>query len=324
MASIIFRLSILLLLEKNKQLLKKATNISAVLFLCLTISNYSHADVCRKEIKRNNIALTGILTVISGAIRSSARGDSYRFSDAARHFVWGSIAGYGFWKAKDRISEQKVRSGILYAQLASSVVENTVRNKDPLSYLSLKSSFLGLGITMPHSKEARSKLTVEFDPGKLFLALLDSGEVQSYDFKNGILRENVKGRVIKGTDHAAVTNVMTGHVRVPEASKRLYLLWEHEAIHVVQTLQRDSLTNINFFEDNNEINTSNWKESKFLDLEIKTNILSVPVDMLTEDINSGGIPWEEIEAERMSRNGVYDNSIDPCRPSPYTVNLFSF
>ena len=185
----------------------------------------------RAKIAILNIGATSLFTYLSCVIQKHARP---RACLAA-----GAIGGAGFYQAKRLAGDGHVTGAWLLANLAGSVVENTTAGEHPLSRIGYSFGPLRLRVATPLDRAKESLVDVDLSAIEtvyMTRAFLDADDV---DIRDGMVwyettgpRFDEDGRVVHGFTWGLFPGVW---------SEARGDVWNHEAVHAVQSLQLDSV-----------------------------------------------------------------------------------
>ena len=183
-----------------------------------------------------NIGLTGSFALVRGWLTGNVddRGD------AVEIFLGGGLGGYGFYQAKRLIGNEHAFAGLALAYTSASVVENAAQGRHPLSHLRFGPGPVDLRVRTPFAEPDAPFATVEVNilsaAGALVLPVLG----YKPSFRNGKLYFrtndfiNQEGRV-----RTVARTINRTPLLGPDPSE---YTWEHELIHVVQSLQVGATT----------------------------------------------------------------------------------
>ena len=185
----------------------------------------------REKIAVLNVAATSLFTYLSCVIQKHARPVACLTS--------GALAGAGFYQAKRLAGDGHITTAWLLANLSGSVVENTTAGEHPLSRVGYSFGPLRLRVATPfdRAKESLADIDVSaIETGYMARAFLDADDVDIRDgmiwYETGDPDVDDEGRIIHGFTWGMFPGVWSG------AQKRV---WNHEAVHAVQSLQLDSV-----------------------------------------------------------------------------------
>lgn len=185
----------------------------------------------REKIAVINVAATSLVTYLSCVIQRHAR--------PVACLTTGALAGAGFYQAKRLAGDGHITTAWLLANLSGSLVENTTAGEHPLSRVGYSFGPLRLRVATPFDRAKESLADIDVsavETGYMTRAFLDADDV---DIRDGMIWYETRdpdvddeGRIIHGFTWGMFPGVWSG------AQKRV---WNHEAVHAVQSLQLDSV-----------------------------------------------------------------------------------
>lgn len=210
-------------------LLPERSKMRALALLLVLALPLQAAD--RRKIAVLNVGATALFTYLSCVIQKHA---GPRACLAA-----GAIGGAGFYQAKRLAGDGHITTAWLVANLSASVVENTAAGEHPLSRIGYSSGPLRLRLATPLDRARESILDIDLsaiETGSMARAFLDADDV---DIRDGMIWYETddpdvdeEGRVVHGFTWGLFPGVWSGAQRH---------VWNHEAVHAVQSLQLDSV-----------------------------------------------------------------------------------
>ncbi|HEX2832405.1 MAG TPA: hypothetical protein VHW00_05280 [Thermoanaerobaculia bacterium] len=189
----------------------------------------------RDRIAALNVAGTTLMTYLGCVVQTKVL---KKPTGSARCLAAGAIAGAGFYQAKRLAGEGHITTAWIVANLSGSAVENTMLGEHPLSRLGYCFGPFRLRLATPFDREKESLVDVDLnaaETGYLARMLLDADDV---DIRDGMLwwetrQPDVQGELVfHGYTWGLYPGVWSG------AQKHV---WNHEAVHAVQSLQLDSV-----------------------------------------------------------------------------------
>lgn len=191
----------------------------------------------RQTIAAWNVAGTALLTyagcLVQTKVLKRATGNPLRCLAA------GAAGGVGFYQAKRLAGDGHITTAWLVANLSTSVIENTAMGEHPLSRLGYSFGPFRIRVATPADREQASWADLDLslvETGYLARMLVDADDV---DVRDGMLwwetrdpEIDERGRVLHGYAWGMYPGVWTRARRH---------VWNHEAIHAVQSLQLDSV-----------------------------------------------------------------------------------
>lgn len=197
-------------------------------------------ETSRAKIAAFNVALTG--TFALG--RCWVEGELESWQEAVEIFLYGGAGGYGFYQAKQLVGRGKPVAGLGLAQLSSSVVENAVQNRHPLSHLRFGPGPVDLRVRTPLARTTDSPpvtleinaLTTVFD----LIHLVRSGRQPLFaggtiGFRNTAAADLSTAGSHRADGYAVGRSFVLSRDAEP-------LTTRHELIHVIQVLQAGATT----------------------------------------------------------------------------------
>ena len=185
----------------------------------------------REKIALLNVAATSLFTYLSCVIQKQAR--------PVACLTTGAVAGAGFYQAKRLAGDGHITTAWLVANLSGSVVENTAAGEHPLSRVGYSFGPLRFRVATPFDRAKESLVDIDLsavETGYMTRAFLDADDVDIRDgmiwFETDDPEVDDEGRVIHGFTWGLFPGAWTG-ARDD--------VWNHEAVHAVQSLQLDSV-----------------------------------------------------------------------------------
>lgn len=241
----------------------------------------------RERIAALNVAGTTLFTWLGCVVRAKMTNTP---AHNARCLAAGAIGGAGFYEAKRLMGEGHVTTGWLVANAASSVVENTTAGEHPLSHIGYTFGPLRLRVVTPFDRARESLVDVDVsavETGYLARAIHDADDV---DIRDGMIWYETRqpsvddrGRVTHGYTWGIYPGVWSGARRD---------VWNHEAVHTVQSMQLDSVEP--------PVLTLDRQRRLFRVRYLRAGALN-----LADNISAQAVPyedrWVEIEAYRFAQ-----------------------
>lgn len=212
------------------------TRVVAVLLAVLVALPLPAAD--RQRISTINVGATSLFTFLGCLVQGKLQKRTLTRRDAGRCFAAGGVAGVGFYQAKRLVARGDITTGWLAANVATSVVENTIAGEHPLSRLGYTFGPLRLRVATPLDRERQSYVDVDVSAAETIFLARAIGDADDVDVRDGMIwyetREPIveEGRVFHGYTWGIFPGVWRG---ADEVTVR------HEAVHAVQSLQLDSI-----------------------------------------------------------------------------------
>ncbi len=169
-------------------------------------------------------------------LKGLIQGKVKSLKSAAKMLFWGSMSGYGFYQSKKMIGNGSVTSGIILANIAASVTENTARGDNPFSYLGYTIGPARIQIATPFAGHNKTLFDIQISPSEMIRFGLAMDSSDRIRFRNGMIafeaddyyRDNARGWT-----YGMYPTTVAG---VPD---HVFL---HESIHVVQNIQTMSVS----------------------------------------------------------------------------------
>jgi hypothetical protein len=185
----------------------------------------------REKIAVLNVAATSLFTYLSCVLQKHAR--------PVACLGAGAVGGLGFYQAKRLAGDGHITTAWLLANLSGSVVENTTAGEHPLSRIGYSFGPLRLRVATPLDRARESLLDIDVsavETGYMTRAFLDADDV---DIRDGLVWYETddpdvddEGRII----HGFTWGLFPGTWSAARDD-----VWNHEAVHAVQSLQLDSV-----------------------------------------------------------------------------------
>jgi hypothetical protein len=234
-----------------------------------------------------NILGTGVSTVL----RSLIMGNIKSFKDVSKCFVYGSVAGLGFYQSKAMAAKGNIFPGVLLANLSASVAENVAMGEGPLDYLGFSFPFVHLQVATPLAKNPATIFDVSFSSRDIASFLSSIKKAQHVSFRNGLLTftaaEPLSQGVMGWTNGIFPTTLSGGSAQV----------MEHEAIHAIQNLQLMSVSPEPFMSRKSNPD----RDSKILRFSgVRFQAFGLANDLVLHGLQKYDMRWKEIEAYHFS------------------------
>jgi hypothetical protein len=189
----------------------------------------------RQRIATLNVAGTTLMTYLGCVVQNKVMKRPVR---NARCLVAGAIGGAGFYQAKRLAGEGHLTTAWLVANLSSSAIENTMHGEHPLSRLGYSFGPFRLRVATPLDRERESIVDVDLnaaETGYLARAFLDADDV---DIRDGMIWWETRDPDVQGdlVFHGYTWGMFPGVWSGAQPH-----VWNHEAVHALQSLQLDSV-----------------------------------------------------------------------------------
>jgi hypothetical protein len=230
-----------------------------------------------------NVLGTGVSTLL----RSLIMGNIKSFKDVSKCFVYGSVAGLGFYQSKAMVAKGNIFPGILLANLSASVAENVAMGEGPLDYLGFSFPFVRLQVATPLAKNPAAIFDVTFSSGDVVSFISSIKKAKHVSFRNGLLTFTADEPLAKGvlgwTNGIFPTTLSGGSSQV----------MEHEAIHAIQSLQLMAVSP----EPLMARKSNPDRDSKALRFSgIRLQAFGLANDLVLHGLQKYDMRWKEIEA----------------------------
>jgi hypothetical protein len=213
---------------------RRSFNVRTIALLLLLAIPARAAD--RQKIAALNVVTTSAVTYLGCVVHAKLTRTPPKH---ARCLAVGAIGGAGFYQAKKFAGDGHITTAWLLANLTSSVVENTTAGEHPLARIGYTFGPLRLRVATPLDRVRESYLDVDVNAaevGYLTRAFTDADDV---DIRDGMIwyetddpAVDEAGRVVHGYTWGLFPGVWSG------ARKDV---WNHEAVHSIQSMQLDSV-----------------------------------------------------------------------------------
>lgn len=208
-----------------------AIMIIAVLLMAVPVTQLK-ANQEHRNIGVFNVVGQGVFTVVKGLVQGKVKS----FKDAGKMFVYGSLAGYGFYKSKQMIGQGHVTGGVLLANLSASITENVARGDNPLAYLGYSLGPVQVHIATPLAKNSRGLVNICVSPQEMVNLAVSISKSDKIQFRNGLLSFEAEEPFVENAGGWTYGIFPTVVKEKPEH------YFYHEAIHVAQNLQTMSIS----------------------------------------------------------------------------------
>ena len=206
--------------------------LTIFVFTLFTFSPMNIHASSETAIKAINVIGQGVGTLLRGIIQGKVK----NLKSAGKMLFWGSVSGYGFYEAKRIIGKGHVTEGVILANIAASITENTARGDNPFSYLGYTIGPARIQIATPLAGKNKALFNIQISPRDIIGIANVLKWSDSASFRNGMITfeadESYRGNA-RGWALGMYPTVVAG---VPEH------VFYHESIHVVQYIQTMSLS----------------------------------------------------------------------------------
>lgn len=276
----------------------RASSASILVFVLLFEGNALAAD--RPTIAAFNVGIQAGLTLVRSAIQRKVRSRH----DVFRCLLWGGVSGAGFYGAKELIGSDKFAAGWLVANVAASVSENVAAGWHPVAQIGYSVGPVRFRVPLPKFQpDSDAHVYYDVSAFQVITLLWAMADHDRMRLKGGMLAFErdapYPGRkqgedpntqsFVAGRTAGMFPGVWTG---IQELGF-LDVVWRHEAVHAVQSLQFDAVEPSFAFLTNEAEATPGVKKRLIRFEHVKLGIVN-----LTDDAIEAGAdnPWREIEA----------------------------
>lgn len=214
-------------------MINKKGFISVFIFLFLTSSIFALNE---RKLKLYNIGGQIGFSLLKAGIQGKIKSKK----DFFKILIYGGISGYGFYKSKKMISDGKITSGILMANLSYSITENITTGKKPFHYFYYINGPIKIGVKNIFIKEKSKfiKLSISIrNLAQLLCSFIKYKDTKKINYETGILTFQISD--------PKYTPIGAGWIR---GLYPFYLkgsgnwVYKHELIHIIQNYQLMSLS----------------------------------------------------------------------------------
>lgn len=239
----------------------------------------------KSTIQLGNVIGNALTTVVRGIVSGKVKS----VGDALKMAAYGGAAGYGFYQAKNLVSNGNITAGVALANLSASISENVSYGHHPLAYIGYTLGFSRIRVATPLAKNPRAIINLEISAHDIVNTFMALKYADSFSFKGGLLTfsasEAYKNNAL-GWTFGPYATTMQG------ASD---IVLGHEAVHVIQNLQLAAASPYEPFLKKG--GSRNAKLFAFSGLKIDSLALVNNLAMNAQDYES---QWKEIEAYSFS------------------------
>ncbi len=258
------------------------------IFTLFTFSPKSIHASSETAIKAINVIGQGVGTLLRGIIQGKVK----NLKSAGKMLFWGSVSGYGFYEAKRMIGQGHVTEGVILANIAASVTENTARGDNPFSYLGYTIGPARIQIATPLAGKNKTLFNIQISPRDIIGLVNVLKWSESVSFRNGMIAfeaiESYRGTA-RGWALGMYPTVVTG---VPEH------VFYHESIHVVQYIQTMALSP----QPLNCLLDKGIEEKKLFNISLMNfNYASLLTKISLNEEDPRLINWHEVEAYALAQ-----------------------
>lgn len=199
---------------------------------CLFFMFVLATPVRGNEVGQNTICTVNILgSALTTLLKGFIQGKVSNIGDAGKMLLYGGIAGYGFYSAKQMISRGNITTGVLTANLSASVCENVSWGESPLAYLGYSLGPARIKIATPLSKYNKAIFNVNVSIKKLVDLAYAISHSNKIEFRYGVLTFKADQKLENGAIGWTKGIFPTTMYNTPD-----YVL-NHEMVHVIQSMQ---------------------------------------------------------------------------------------
>jgi hypothetical protein len=244
-----------------------------------------------------NIALTSAVAVTRGVLTGRVRNGR----DVARHAIAGAASGYGFYQAKRMIGQENELQGLLLAYTAASVLRNVGEGNHPIGVLCAGPGPVDLCLRTGLDPALTPGVRLEVNAMAVASASVFTAMGMAPQMRHGTLHFRAQRGL--GTEGNFVrTGFAIGRMIVLSNSAHDDT-WQHELIHLVQSLQIGSVTpHLTARSLLHRVGGGDPRERPYA---VRTWDVQVDWLLLTVAAANSLIPyehqWNEIEAYRLTR-----------------------
>ena len=270
-------------------------NLTGTLILVLffisimTVPAKAHDNASEGTIRIGNILGSAVSTLVRGIIQGKVK----NFADAGKMFLYGGVAGYGFYAAKNMASKGNITTGVMLANLSASISENVSWGQNPLAYIGYSLGPVRVKIATPLAKNASGIINLNVSAKEVLSLAYSISKADKISFKHGLLTFSASEK-LEGTNAIGWTKGMfaTTMLDTPD-----YVL-NHEVVHVIQNMQ---LSSVSLYEPLIQKNHNNYSgETGLFNFEgIKLDLFSLANDLANASVQYDS-QWQEIEAHHFA------------------------
>jgi hypothetical protein len=261
----------------------KLLTVAIMMTTLLVFPAYKLSAVTEGTIVLGNVLGSGVTTLVRGLLQGKVHG----FKDAVKCVAYGSASGYGFYQSKKLIAADRVFSGVLLANLSASVIDNVTSGEGPLSYIGFSLPLVRIEIATPLARQRRSLLRATVSPRDAISLALSLSKSDRMTMRNGMLAfeaDTPLAANVRGWAYSVFPTMLSG------TSDSIY---QHEMVHVVQSLQLMAASPEPFLKDYRRENG----KAKFLSFAgFRVQALGLANDLTMAKLQSYNKYWREAEA----------------------------
>ena len=261
-----------------------------VLFLIsiMAVPARAHDQASEGTVRIGNILGSAVSTLVKGIIQGKVK----NFGDAGKMFLYGGVAGYGFYTAKTMASKGNITSGVMLANLSASISENVSWGENPLAYIGYSLGPVRVKVATPLAKNPAGIVNVNVSAKEIINLAYSLSKADKVSFKYGLLTfeasEKLDGIALGWTKGIFPTTLFGTYD---------YVL-NHEMVHVIQSIQLSSVSLYEPLIQKNH-NDSSGKSGFFHFEGIKLDLFSLANDLANASIQYDS-RWQEIEAHHFA------------------------
>jgi hypothetical protein len=262
---------------------KKAWWVVILIVSLLVIPGVKVQAASESTIVLGNVIGTGVVSLARGWIQ----GNVHTFKDAVKCLGYGLASGYGFYQSKKLVAAGHTLSGVLLANLSTSVVDNVTSGEGPLSYLGFTLPLVRIELATPLAKKPKAIISFSVSPRDAISLVMSIINADRASVRGGTLSFEADTPLDEGTRGWAYGIFPTVVSGKPEC------VFQHEMVHVIQSLQLMAGSPEPFLKDHQR----EEGKVKFLAFQgFRVQALGLVNDFTLAKLQSYKSYWKEAEA----------------------------
>lgn len=188
----------------------------------------------RQMIRIYNVSLQPLLVLTSAALQGKLRNRS----DVIRCLRTGSIAGLAFYEAKRLAGGEHVPAGLAIANVASSATRNAAAGRHAFARIGFTLGPTRTEFSTPLENDPTARIHLQVSVAEVAAMAVMRSRSDEFIWRDGLIALRKLGRY-EG-DHRSFSGYTIG-VFAGTSHRATPLTWHHETVHVIQSIQGDSV-----------------------------------------------------------------------------------
>jgi hypothetical protein len=188
----------------------------------------------RQRIAAFNVSLQPVFTIASAAVQGNLR----TRHDWARCLRSGAVAGLGFYEAKRLAGNGHTLQALAVANVASSLTRNAAAGRPALARLGIAVGPAWVDVSTPLDKNRVAPIHLQVSASEMVALALTWRQNDRIVLRDGLVSFRKTGRYNYDDRNFAGYTIGVFSGTTLDATQKT---WHHETIHVIQSIQADSV-----------------------------------------------------------------------------------